>query len=192
MTGVSHLLGSSERLAVPTNEPFTPVPTVGLPRAINGGHATAHAPEHALLVPESASNGYGVRPWELTRIEPSPVLARSTVADVAFAVLGDVAAVAALPQPLRPQAASARSITGMTAARWLSLLTAMRKNDSPRHLPRSAGLDDYVIPPSVSIARAGSTLVAKMEGLASALVSLGLDARRCVVAVCHEGLGIRA
>jgi hypothetical protein len=119
MAGVSHLLGSSERLAVPTSEPFTPVPTVGLPRAINGGHATAHAPEHALLVPESASNGYGVRPWELTRIGPSPVLARSTVADVAFAVLGDVAAVAALPPPLPPQAASARAIPGMIAARWL-------------------------------------------------------------------------
>jgi hypothetical protein len=57
-----------------------------------------------------------VRPVESTRIDPSPVFARLTVADVAWVVFGGVAAVAALPPPLPPQAAMAKAMSGTTAA----------------------------------------------------------------------------
>jgi hypothetical protein len=56
-----------------------------------------------------------VRPVESTRIDPSPVFARLTVAEVAWVVFGGVAAVAALP-PLPPHAAIAKAMSGTTAA----------------------------------------------------------------------------
>jgi hypothetical protein len=105
-----------ERLAVPIKEAFRPLRTVGFPWASSGGHAAAHAPLHALFVPESASNRHTVRLVELTRIDPSPVFARLTVAGVAWVVFGGVAAVAALPPPLPPQAATAKAMSGTAAA----------------------------------------------------------------------------
>jgi hypothetical protein len=54
--------------------------TVGLPVTSSGGHALAHAPVQALLVPWSALNRYRVRPCELTRIWPIPVFEMPTVA----------------------------------------------------------------------------------------------------------------
>jgi hypothetical protein len=41
---------------VPTNEAVAPVPAVGVPFVVSGGHGVAQAPVHALVVPESAEN----------------------------------------------------------------------------------------------------------------------------------------
>src|SRR3954466_4274387 len=43
---------------VPTSAALAPLATAGLPLARSGGQAAAHAPEHALLVPESFVNRY--------------------------------------------------------------------------------------------------------------------------------------
>ena len=61
----------SERVIVPSLEALSAEPAVGLPVASSGGHAVAHAPEHALVAPTSALNRYSVRPLELTRIRPT-------------------------------------------------------------------------------------------------------------------------
>ena len=45
-----------DRVVVPTNEAFVPLPSVGLPFAVSGGQALAHAPVHSLVVPESFWN----------------------------------------------------------------------------------------------------------------------------------------
>ena len=81
--------------------------------ARSGGHAAAHAPEHALLVLESALNRYRVRPCALTRIRPRWLFASPTVAVLPLVVLGGVAAVAAPPPP---HAATASALSGITAA----------------------------------------------------------------------------
>jgi hypothetical protein len=52
----------SDRLVVPINAALAPLPAVGVPVAGTGGQAAAHAPVHALVVPESAPNMYTVRP----------------------------------------------------------------------------------------------------------------------------------
>jgi hypothetical protein len=44
------------RVVVPTSELSAPLPSVGFPLARSGGQFTAHAPEHALVVPESFWN----------------------------------------------------------------------------------------------------------------------------------------
>ena len=102
-----------ERVIVPILELVSPVPAVGLPATSSGGHAVAHAPAHALLVPESALNRYRVRPVELTRIDPRLLFATPTVAEAPLEDFG-VAAVAALPPP--PHTAMARAASGITAA----------------------------------------------------------------------------
>src|SRR5947209_5261929 len=99
---------------VPILVALRPLPAVGLPFATSGGHAVAHAPEHALLVAESALNRYSVRPCESTRIEPRLLLATWTVAVlagvvVAFDFAGGGDAVAAPPPP---QAATESAISG--------------------------------------------------------------------------------
>jgi hypothetical protein len=43
------------------------------PLAVTGGHAAAHAPLQADVVPLSASNAYTVRPLVVVRIVPSAV-----------------------------------------------------------------------------------------------------------------------
>src|SRR5947207_2594979 len=98
---------------------FAPPATAGVAPVRSGGHATAHAPEHALLVPESALNRYSVWPVESTRIRPKRLFATRTVAVWVGVVLvldaaGGVAAVAAPPPP--PQAETARATSGITAA----------------------------------------------------------------------------
>ena len=94
-------------------EAVSPVPALGAPVASSGGHAVAHAPVHALMVPESALNRYRVRPPAFTRIDPRLLFATPTVAEAPVVVFG-VAAVAALPPP--PHAATARAMSGITAA----------------------------------------------------------------------------
>jgi hypothetical protein len=92
--------------------------------ARSGGHAVAHAPEHALLVPASALNRYTVRPVELTRIDPRLLFVTPTVAEAPVAVFG-VAAVAAPPPP---HAATARAVSGIATAlarRVMGLLRVM-------------------------------------------------------------------
>ena len=71
----------SERVIVPSLEAVSPVPAVGVPLARSGGHAVAHAPVHALMVPESALNRYRARPVELTRIDPRLLFATPRVAE---------------------------------------------------------------------------------------------------------------
>src|ERR1700735_1385638 len=101
-----------ERVLVPSFEAVSPAPAVGLPVARSGGHAAAHPPVHALLVPTSALNRYRVRPVELTRIDPRLLFPTPTVADAPLEVVG-VAAVAAPPPP---HAATARVTSGISAA----------------------------------------------------------------------------
>ena len=60
-------------------------------------------------------NRYRVRPWELTRIWPRPVLAIPTVACCPEGVVGGAGEALAPPPPL-PQAATARAISGAAAA----------------------------------------------------------------------------
>ena len=80
VTVVGDLLACrSERMVVPTSEAFAPPLTVGLPLARSGGQAMAHAPEHALFIPESFVNRYIVRPRESTSAFPRRVLATRTV-----------------------------------------------------------------------------------------------------------------
>src|ERR1700751_4730433 len=106
---------------VPSLEAVSPVPAVGVTLASRGGHAVAHAPVHALMVPESALNRYRVRPLALTRIDPRLLLATRTLAVFVGVVVvvvadgvGGGAAVAAAPPP--PHAATARATSGITAA----------------------------------------------------------------------------
>ena len=65
-----------------------PLPTAGWPVARSGGQAVAQAPVQVLVVPVSFWNRYRVRPWELTRIWPRPVLATPTVAGCPAGVVG--------------------------------------------------------------------------------------------------------
>ena len=60
-----------------------------MPATSSGGHAVAHAPEHALLVRESALNRYRVPPAESTRIRPRWLFATRTV-EVSVSVANNV------------------------------------------------------------------------------------------------------
>ena len=96
---------------VPTRAAFAPPATAGVAPVRSGGHATAHAPVHALVGPESALNRYSVRPAESTRIRPRLLFATRTAGVwagvvVVFDGAGGGAAVAAPPPP---QAATARA-----------------------------------------------------------------------------------
>ncbi len=130
MTVVGDLGLPVPRLVVPINEPVAPVPAEAWPVVTTGGQATAHAPLHSLVVPESFSNRYRVRPCESTRIVPSlGFLTTATVAcwpvaddadDEDVAGVADVVGVAALLPLLQPAAAIARS--GMAAAPATTLM----------------------------------------------------------------------
>jgi hypothetical protein len=87
---------------------------------------------HALLVLESALNRYRVRPVELTRIDPRLLLATRTAVGLAGAgavvvvdddVVGGGEAVAAAPPP---QAATARALSGITAALTRKVMGLLR------------------------------------------------------------------
>src|ERR1700753_3163492 len=113
---------------VPSLDALSPAPAVVLPLAKSGGHAVAHAPVHALLVAESALNRYSVRPCESTRIDPRLLLATRTAVvgvgvGVVFAFAGAVAAVAAPPPP---QAATAKAVSGITAALTMKVMGLRR------------------------------------------------------------------
>src|SRR5829696_7082381 len=94
----------------------TPVPALGSPLASSGGHACAHAPLQALVVPWSALNRYSVRPWAFTRTGPSPVLASASVAAWPPAVRAGRSAVAAFVSPPPPQPATAAAAIAAAAA----------------------------------------------------------------------------
>jgi len=103
---------------VPNRAALAPPAATGAPPVRNGGHATVHAPEHALLVRLAALNRYSVRPAESTRIRPKRLFATWTVAVwvgvvVVFDGAGGGDAVAAPPPP---QAATARALSGITTA----------------------------------------------------------------------------
>jgi hypothetical protein len=87
--------------------PVTPGPAVGVPVAVNGGHADAHAPVQALVVAPiaSLSNVYSVSPLASVSTEPSFVDPVRTVADPPFAVVG-VAPAATDFDPLLEQPAT--------------------------------------------------------------------------------------
>ena len=80
-----------------------------------GTRTVAQAPVQVLVVPVSLANRYRVRPWELTRIWPRPVVVIPIVAGCPAGVVGGVGEALALPPPL-PQAATARTISGAAAA----------------------------------------------------------------------------
>src|SRR4029077_15845557 len=73
----------------------------------SGGHAPAHAPVHALFVPWSALKRYRVRPCELTRIWPIPVLEMPTVAALPLAVFGGGVVEAVASPPPHPASTGA-------------------------------------------------------------------------------------
>ena len=102
----------SERGVVPSRAAFAPLPTAGWPVARSGGQDVAQAPVQVLIVPVSFANRYRVRPCELTRIWPRPVvLATPTVAGCPDGVVGGTGEALA-----PPQAAAARAISGAVAA----------------------------------------------------------------------------
>src|SRR4051794_38842031 len=114
--------------------PFAPLPTTGLAPVRRGGHAVAHVPKHALLAPKSALNRYSVWPVESTRIRPKRLFATRTVAVlvgvvVVFDGAGGADAVAAPPLP---QAATARAVSGITAARARKGMGLLRALSLPR------------------------------------------------------------
>ena len=138
------------RTIVPSFDAASPDPTVGLPVTNSGGHAIAHAPEHALLPPESASNKYNVRPPESTRIDPRPLLATPTLATLVSAVAvvdvdrdgAEAGAAVAAPPP--PHAASATALSGTATApankemgllRVISLLSVREHRHSQHPTP---------------------------------------------------------
>src|SRR5262249_2799069 len=75
---------------------------------MSGGHATAHAPAHALLPRVSLTKRYRVWPRPSTRIRPSPELPTPTVVRVA-AECDDAHA------PLRPIVSAAAAASAPTA-----------------------------------------------------------------------------
>jgi hypothetical protein len=90
------------------------------------GHAIAHAPEHALLVPESRLNRYSVRPVESTRIRPRRLFATRTVAVLVGVVFDAGGTAAVAPPPPPPQAATARAVSGITAALARTVIGRLR------------------------------------------------------------------
>jgi len=88
-------------------------------------HTVAHAPEHALLVPESALNRYSVWPWELTRIRARLLFAPRTGVTLA-AVDVFAGGVAAVAPPPPPQAATVRAASGIAAAPARKMMGLLR------------------------------------------------------------------
>ena len=115
---------------VPTSAVLAPLATAGLPLARSGGQAAAHAPEHALVVPESFVNRYRVRPFAPTRILPRRLFATLT-ATVPLAVWRCGAGAVALPLP-PPQAAIARAVSGTRAAAAKALMPPPPRSSSRR------------------------------------------------------------
>src|SRR5579871_375226 len=72
----------SGRVMVPSRAWLTPLPACGVPVTVSGGHAAAHAPEHADVPFLSAWNRYRVRPLLPTRAWPGipEMVASDTVA----------------------------------------------------------------------------------------------------------------
>src|SRR3954452_4792566 len=106
----------------PTRDAFAPLPTVGVPFTISGGHAVVHSPEHALVVPESFVNRYNVRPCESTRIVPRPLLATPIAG---FGAAFAVAAVAPPPLPTQPATSETAATTADPARRFIGLIRAI-------------------------------------------------------------------
>jgi hypothetical protein len=103
-------------LVVPSSELLAPEVAVGAPLEVSGGHALAHSPVHALVLPESCVNRYSVRPCESTRIVPSALLAVPTLVGGVDA-FGVVDAVAPPPPPPHAATASGASAAAAVLAR---------------------------------------------------------------------------
>ena len=69
----------SDRLIVPRSLAVTPVPAVGAPVVVSGGHAVAHAPEHVDFVLVSGTHKYSERPELSVRKLVPPLVCTSTV-----------------------------------------------------------------------------------------------------------------
>src|ERR1700760_4326735 len=126
-----------ERVIVPSLEALSPAPAAGLPFASNGGHAVAHAPEHALFMPTSALNRYSVAPVESTRIRPKRLLETRTVVVRAGVAVGvgvdaevDGGGDAVAPAP-PPHAATARATSGTSAAPARTVIGRLRVMSAP-------------------------------------------------------------
>src|SRR4029453_19249884 len=98
----------------------SPLPAVGLPVVVTGGHSAAHAPEQVLFEPVSFSNRYTVRPVESTRILPRPLTSLTATVDEpaeAIELLGAALAWPLLPPPPQPATTKATSATAAAARR---------------------------------------------------------------------------
>src|SRR5260370_14402873 len=141
-------MGPSDRLIVPSSAWLPPLPAWGAPVTVSGGHAAAHAPEHADVPVLSASNRYKVRAVGPTRALPGiPEMACSdtVVAPTAWLVAaGLLACVAvgaaaglevaglevAVLEPLE-QAATIRPIPATPAALAIQYLMVMLPSREP-------------------------------------------------------------
>ena len=64
----------SDRVVVPASDACAPAPAVGVPLAVSGGQAAAHASLHSLVVPESFTVA------ACAPLPPEPVVALALVA----------------------------------------------------------------------------------------------------------------
>src|ERR1700692_4228788 len=111
---------------VPSFEALTPRPAVGLPRARSGGQNFAHAPVHALFLPESFLKRYRVRPCELTRIFPSLVPRTSTFELFAARAVAGFPCVADNALAPLAAAATASAVSGITAGTARKVVNLLR------------------------------------------------------------------
>jgi hypothetical protein len=153
---------------VPRSLDFAPPDTVTVPVAVTGGHAPAHAPEHADLPPVSFSHMYTARP------EPS---VRNVPADdeaVLMTVAPDPPALllaAALLALLLAGTAAADELLGAAAAELLLLLLLLPL----AHADTSSATPTAPPTPVASLAGAGIRL--RMEFFIAFVSCLGRTVR---------------
>src|SRR4029450_5319366 len=94
----------------------SPLPAVGLPVVVTGGHSWAPAPEHTLFGPVSFSNRYTVRPVESTRILPRPLTLLTPTVDEPADAMELLGAGLAWPPLLPPQPATTKATSATAAA----------------------------------------------------------------------------
>lgn len=90
----------SERLIVPRSLALAPVPALGLPLVVSGGHAVAHPPEQVDFVLVSGTQRYNERPEpSVKKLAPWLVRTSTVIADEPSPDGADAGAAAALPDP---------------------------------------------------------------------------------------------
>src|SRR5215470_8369857 len=106
------------------------------PLMVTGGHAAAHAPVHADVVPWSASNAYTVKPRPVVKIVPSAVCRSASTAPAVppawVAGLGDGAA--PYRHPTSPEEQPPAAITASTATAASGLGSRPRARGRPKNL----------------------------------------------------------